>query len=353
MGAVLRLLILLGAAILLSACASTILQAVPDAGYRTYSSEKRHHIARGFQNVGDFKPSPGAGWRHLIADPYSKSHVVPAEQILSRAQAMKQMQVASRRKFSITWIGHSTLLIRAAGKWILTDPLFGDRASPLKNVGPRRSVEPALQIEDLPPIDAIIVSHNHYDHLDGSALRKLAKRNPKTVVLMPLGNGIVAKQAGFKDVRELDWYDDSQVGGVKFTAVPAVHSSRRGAFNTNKALWSGWSISARGKKIYFSGDTGFGSFVSDIRERLGRHHIALVPIGAYRPPEVESGFHTSPEEAVQMARILGARHIVPIHWGTIALTDEPFAEQRGRFVKAIGKRKSAHILKIGGSIGLY
>ena len=349
----LRILFFLGVVAMLSACAATLQNAVPDAGYRTYSSEKRHHIAGGYQNVGDYRPSVGAGWRHLISDPYSKEHPVPARRVLNRAQIKQQLAKASRKPFSVTWIGHSTLLIKAGDRWILTDPMFGERASPLRNVGPKRSVTAALKVEDLPPIDVIIVSHNHYDHLDSRALRQLAKINPGTAVLMPLGNGGTAKRAGFRDVRELDWYDDTKIGDVKFTLVPAVHSSRRGFFNINKALWGGWSISARGKKIYFSGDTGFGSFIRDIRHHLGKHDIALVPIGAYHPPEVESGFHTTPEEAVKMGEILGARHIIPIHWGTIALTEEPFAEQRSRFVNAIGRNKSAHILKIGQSIGFY
>ena len=331
---------------------SAAVQAKPDPQYRTYSPEKKHHTERGFQNVGGFKPSPGAGFVHHIFNRFSKSAVLPDNHVLSHDEVQQQLKRARSAPVSVTWIGHSTMLIRVGEKWILTDPFFGERASPVPGIGPSRSVPAALSVAELPPIDVIMISHNHYDHLDGPAMAQLARRNPDAVVLVPLVNGGTARRAGFRDVRELDWYDEENAGGLRVTSLPAVHSSRRGLMNKNKALWGGWSIRAGKRRIYFGGDTGYGTFARDIREKLGRHHIALVPIGAYQPQSLESAFHVTPEDAVRIARTLGARHIFPMHWGTIALTAEPFKEQKRRFLAASKGLRGAKVMKIGATVAL-
>lgn len=327
--------------------------AVSDGAYRTDSDEKRHHGPNGFRNVGDFRPSEGAGWRHLTTDPYFARVGAQPRKPLSRSAVLRGIEAARNKRFSITWIGHATFLIRMNGTWILTDPFFGERASPVHAAGPKRLYPPALSVADLPEIDLVVISHNHYDHWDSRALAQIARANPKARLLVPLGNAATAQRHGFDNVHEMDWFDTEHTKGISVTAVPAVHSSRRSLGNTDQALWGGWSLAAAGRRLYFAGDTGYGSFINDIRRVIGRHDIALVPIGAYEPQSTESMFHTTPEDAVRLADKLQARHIIPIHWGTIALTPETFDEQAARYQRATAGRKGAHLPRIGETLGFY
>ena len=304
-------------------------------GYDTASAAKLHHVGNGFRNVGSFTPSDGAPFTPLIADSY-RNETGPAPEPLDRAAALAGVRAAARQQLAATWVGHSTYLLRVGEAWVLTDPHFSAYAAPAPGLGPRRLAAPGLSVEDLPPIDVVLVSHNHYEHMDGPSLRAIAARFPDAVAVVPLKNGATLRRAGFRDVREVDWFDTVEAGGLRITGTPAVHSSRRLGSQTNRALWGGFSVSDGRRRIYFAGDTGFGSFIRDVRRELGRHDAAIVPIGAYRPQSLESERHTTPEDAVRLAKVLGARVILPMHWGTFALAPEPFAEQRSRFLRAAG-----------------
>ena len=335
--------------LLLAACSTTHkpIHSSSEAGNQT---EQR----KTFANIGRYTPSKGGNWGKLAADPYRRSIELPKNHSLPHNTAKKNFRRLTRKvrknDVGITWIGHSTFLMKLGKKWILTDPVFSDRVTPLPPFGPKRLVAPGLKMEDLPKIDAIVISHNHYDHLDLPSLKRLAVAYPDARVFVPLKNGKLVRRAGFHDIVELDWFEESRLGSIKLTAVPAVHSSRRRLSDLNRALWSGWSINTGSQKIYFAGDTADGSFIHLIRKRLGVHRIALVPIGAYAPPHVEEGHHATPEQSVAMARVLGASHIVPMHWGTFALTPEPFTEQRDRYLAAPNRGAKSHLLKIGETI---
>jgi N-acyl-phosphatidylethanolamine-hydrolysing phospholipase D len=230
---------------------------------------------------------------------------------------------------TVTWIGHATLLIQIGGKNVLTDPMFGDRASPVRFAGPRRWVAPGVALAALPPLDAVLLSHNHYDHLDRDSVRALCGRFPATPWVTPLGLGSMLKRTGVREGREIDWWDSVTLNGLTVTATPARHFSSRNHFDRDRSLWSGFAISGGPHRVYFAGDTGYHPEFGRIAERLGRFDAALLPIGAYEPRWLMRPVHLNPEEAVQAFVDLGGRTggvMTGIHWGTFKLTDEPMDE---------------------------
>jgi L-ascorbate metabolism protein UlaG (beta-lactamase superfamily) len=220
-----------------------------------------------------------------------------------------------------TFIGHATFLIQTAAGNILTDPFFSARASPLRWIGPGRVRPPALRFEDLPPIAIVLLSHNHYDHCDRWALKRLARRFDP-VVVTPLGNGSLVRSCGCRRVVELDWWEDIAAAALPIALTPAHHFSARGPFDRNRALWGGFVIRAGESRIYFAGDTAYAGFFKDIRARLGPIHLALLPIGAYEPRWFMQAVHMNPAEAVQAHLDLEAEQSVAMHFGTIQLTNE-------------------------------
>ena len=237
---------------------------------------------------------------------------------------------------AVTWIGHATLLFEHAGKTVLTDPMFSKRASPVSFSGPKRVVPPARQLDELPDIDLVVISHAHYDHLDMPILRQLAALQSDITVIAPLGVGRYVREAGFTDVRELDWWQAAELPGMTVTATPSRHWSSRSFFDRNKTLWAGFMIRfADDFQFYFAGDTGYSTDFEETRNRLGEADLAAIPIGAYEPRDFMVESHCTPEEAVQIFRDLGARLAVAIHWGTFKLTLEPLAEPPVRLDQAM------------------
>jgi N-acyl-phosphatidylethanolamine-hydrolysing phospholipase D len=221
---------------------------------------------------------------------------------------------------SITWIGHSTLLVRMGGVTLLTDPIFSDTAGPAPFLGPRRLVPPGVPLDALPPIDLVLLSHDHYDHTDLPSVRELAKRGARFVV--PLGLADLVRDAG-GEVTELDWWEETKVGGARVHCVPAQHFAGRGILDGNRRLWAGWVIEAGKRKLYHAGDTGYFDGFAEIGERLGPIDVAAVPIGAYLPSSIMRFVHMDPAEALQAAVDMGAANILAMHYGTFDLTDEP------------------------------
>ncbi len=221
----------------------------------------------------------------------------------------------------ITFIGHATFLIQLPGLTVLTDPVFSERCSPVGWAGPRRARPPGLALDALPPVDLVLVSHNHYDHMDLPSLRRLAARGVRRAITTA-GNTAVLKQAGFAQVEALDWWEQAQAGPVQVTATPARHFSRRGRSDMNRTLWAGFSLRAPDGHVLFAGDSGAGPHWQAIRERLGAPGLALLPIGAYEPRWMMAPVHMNPAEAVQAHRDLGAAQSVGMHFGTFQLTDE-------------------------------
>jgi N-acyl-phosphatidylethanolamine-hydrolysing phospholipase D len=252
---------------------------------------------------------------------------------------------------TVTWVGHATLLVQMDHVSFLTDPIWADRASPVSFAGPRRFVKPGLALEALPPIDFVVVSHNHYDHLNLESLVALAERSTATRFFVPLGNGPLLAEAGISRVTELDWGESQVHAGVEIFCLPTQHWSKRSLRDDNRALCSSWAVVGPERRFYFAGDTGYFDGFARIGEAFGGFDLAAVPIGAYEPSAMMRASHMNPEEAVQAAGDLRAERAVGMHYGTFDLSDEPLDEPPRRFraaAEAQGREPgAAWILKIG------
>lgn len=249
---------------------------------------------------------------------------------------------------SITWVGHSTFLVRMEGVSFLTDPIFSDRASPLSFAGPRRLQPPGIPLDELPRVDFVLVSHDHYDHADLPTWEVLARRG--VLFLVPLHMGDLVHAVGGRFVM-LDWWQSVELGNVRIHCVPAQHFSGRGLMDHHQRLWAGWVVEGEHRKFFHAGDTGYFPGFEEIGERLGPIDLAAVPIGAYDPPSIMRFVHMNPEEAVQAAHDVRARKVVAMHWGTFDLTDEPILEPPERFVRAAKRlgynERDAWVLAVG------
>ncbi|MGE4480557.1 MBL fold metallo-hydrolase [Acidocella sp.] len=224
---------------------------------------------------------------------------------------------------SITWIGHSSFLLCLEGLNVLTDPVFSERCSPVRFAGPKRVRDPGLSIDALPRIDLILLSHNHYDHMDILSLRHIHRRFPMARIVTSLGNASFLKRQRLPGAVELDWWDHVTVHGIHVTATPARHFAARTLWDRNKTLWAGFMLNYRGRKLYFAGDSGYTKFFGEIHYRLGAPDLALLPIGAYAPREMMASVHMDPVEAVRAFQDLHAQRAIGMHFGTFQLTSEP------------------------------
>jgi N-acyl-phosphatidylethanolamine-hydrolysing phospholipase D len=298
-----------------------------------YDPAKPHHTPDGFRNNDQAaqvaKSFPDlVRWR-LQA---TREGLPPPPQEWPQAVTPELARVKDNRGTpSVTWIGHATALVQSGGLNILTDPVFSERASPLAFAGPKRAQPPGIALADLPPIDVVVISHNHYDHLDRASVVALNERSAgRTLFLVPLGIKPWLEQQGIANVVELDWWDRHVQAGVEFHLVPVQHWSARGFGDRNRTLWGGWAVFAPDLRWYFSGDAGYSRDFADTRDKLSPHatrdgalfEIALLAIGGYEPRWFMAAQHMNPAEAVQAHRDLGARRSLGVHWGTFELTDE-------------------------------
>lgn len=227
---------------------------------------------------------------------------------------------------TVTWVGHATLLVQMDHVTFLTDPIWSDTASPVSFAGPQRFVPPGIDMEALPPIDFVLISHNHFDHLDLATLEALAQRSPATRFLVPLANGALLRERGIENIDELDWGDVRSLHGVEVHCLPSQHWSRRGMFDERRALWASWAVVGPERRFYFAGDTGYFSGFAPIGEALGPFDVAALPIGAYQPVAMMKESHMDPEEALTAGLDLRARRLLGMHFGTFDLSDEPLDE---------------------------
>jgi N-acyl-phosphatidylethanolamine-hydrolysing phospholipase D len=291
------------------------------------SSFPSHHTPKGFQNP--YRP-PERGfadflrWRFGLG-PEEISPIPPEEVPDFRPEtvqpALQHIKQPDSDQVQITWIGHSTFLIQAEGVNILTDPIWSNSCGPNSFLKVSRVVPPGIPFEELPPIHVVLISHNHYDHLDAPTVKRLG--NGPTY-LVPLG--IARWFEKRKNIVELDWWQTSSLYGLKFHCVPIQHFSGRSPLKRNETLWSGWVIESKSGKIFFAGDTGYSPVFKDIGDRFGPLQISIIPIGAYRPRWFMNPVHVDPPEAI---RILGDTHserAIACHWGTFKLSDEPLGE---------------------------
>jgi len=223
-----------------------------------------------------------------------------------------------------TWIGHATVLVQYQGINILTDPIFGQRASPLSFAGPKRITQPAIHIEQLPKIDFVLISHNHYDHLDQYTVERIGNA---ATWLVPLGYKSWFKSIGVTNLEEFDWWDEKKIGAAQVTATPSQHWTSRGLGDRYQQLWAAWSVQIGEFKFWFAGDTGYNDKqFKEIGERLGPFDLAIIPIGGYAPRWFMKDMHVNPAEALKIHRDLKANLSLGVHWGTFPLTAEPIDE---------------------------
>jgi L-ascorbate metabolism protein UlaG (beta-lactamase superfamily) len=286
-----------------------------------------HHREHGFANVNPAFTRPPFWTRTtFFAARVWSTTFTPRTAVLPRVANDGAALRANGTEPTITWIGHATLLIQLDGVNVLTDPQWSERASPVSFAGPKRVTPPGLRLEDLPPIHLVVISHDHFDHLDEATVRRLAAlHRPRFYV--PLGYRRWFADLGITDVVELDWWDSRVERGLTLTCVPVQHWTSRSFLQLNTRLWSGWAIAGRQRRVFFGGDTGYYEpHFREIGERLGPFDVAAVSIGAYLPPAIMRLTHTTPEEALRIFADVRARRFMAMHWGTFDLADEPLTE---------------------------
>ena len=239
------------------------------------------------------------------------------------------------------WIGHATYLLNTGDVTVLTDPIFSERASPVGWAGPERLVPPAVPLEQLPSIDVVVISHNHYDHLDLPSLKVLQKNNPNLIFLVPQGDKALLVSHDLSHVYEFRWWQSIQINQTEFTFTPVQHWSGRGITGRNTSLWGGWFLKSPNLSIYHAGDTGYSNDFVATQMRLGTPDVAFIPIGAYKPRWFMKNQHVNPAEAVQIALDLKVTRSFAMHWGTFVLTDEPIKEPRTMLVQELKERNLA------------
>jgi N-acyl-phosphatidylethanolamine-hydrolysing phospholipase D len=295
-----------------------------------------HHVPGGFRNPPGSPPRGGdfGDWTTFFLRRFGSAEtaVVPDGHVLPPDTVRAGLQRHAGTD-SLTWLGHASFLIRLDGRTILTDPFLSEHASPLPPFGPERFAPPGLTPARLPQVDILLLSHNHYDHLDLPTIEALpAKERIQPIVPLRLGHHFTSR--GFAHVRELDWHDEVEAAGIKITGLPAIHFSKRTLFDRNQTLWAGYAVQSTRKRIHFAGDTGYGPIFPELGRNGRPFDLSLVPIGAYEPRLLMQAVHVNPEEAVRVAREMKARRVVGMHWGTIQLTEEPVFEPPERFRRA-------------------
>jgi N-acyl-phosphatidylethanolamine-hydrolysing phospholipase D len=297
-----------------------------------------HHGPRGFRNpwpTDDAGRNFGAFLRWRWERATSGTPVLRAEPMPMAAPEPAAPR-AEPGEFRLTWIGHATFLVQLGPLNVLTDPVWSERVfSPFPGVGPRRLAPPGLPLEALPPVDLVLLSHDHYDHLDAPTVRRLARLQPDAEWVAPLGYRTWLERRGLRRCRELDWWQSAGLGRAgeeaRVTVLPVQHWTRRSPLDEGARLWASFAVETASGRVYFGGDSGYCPAFAEIGERTGPFDAVLLPIGAYEPRWFMRAAHMNPEEAIQAWRDLGAAgRFVPMHWGTFILTDEPVLEPPAR-----------------------
>lgn len=306
------------------------------AGPRPAAHRPAHHAERGFRNLDPDYAYPLLGravraFGRIFEGPPDRG---PAPVVLDNdGREIRANGTAP----TVTWIGHSTFLVQLDGINILTDPHWGNRASPVTFAGPRRLVPPGVRFEDLPRVHAVVISHDHYDHLDEATVARIAREHHARF-FVPLGLKAWFADLGITDVVELDWWQARTFRSVRFVCTPAQHSSGRGLRDQNLRLWSSWVLAGRDRRMFFAGDTGYFDAFKEIGHELGPFDLAAVPIGGYSAYQALHPNHVNPEEAVRVFEDVQARLMVPMHFGTFELNREPFREPPSRLLREAFRR---------------
>jgi L-ascorbate metabolism protein UlaG (beta-lactamase superfamily) len=313
-----------------------------------------HHLPDGtFRNPeGSPQRTENVNWSYRKFNKEKKKldMTVPQDHAMDKEKVLSDLEKYKDDDY-IAWIGHATYLIKLGDTTIITDPVFSKNAGPLI-FGPKRYVEPALKLDEIPKTDLFLLTHNHYDHQDMGTIRRYPYKNSKVVVPLKLGKYFTKYR--FKDVTELDWYDEIKVNDdIKVTLLPAVHWSKRSLTDINKTLWGNFLIEYKDKKIFFACDTGYGNIYKELGKKYGPIDLTMINIGAYnfKPIFDKSIYHTNPEEALNVAQDLKSKKVLGTHWGTFVLSLEPIMEPPVRFKDNAEKygfnKEDAIIFKIG------
>ena len=295
-----------------------------------------HHLADGtFRNPkGSPERSSSFTWSFKIFNEEKKKIKIeiPEDHVVKKQKVLQDINNLSDGDY-IAWIGHATFIIKLGNTTIITDPVFEKNMGPLI-FGPKRFVEPAINLNEIPEIDLFLLTHNHYDHLSTRTINRFPFKKSK--VLTPLELGKYFTRNGFKNVTEMDWYDEINFNDLKITFVPAVHWSKRSLWDTNKTLWGSFIIEYKNKKIFFACDTGYGNIYKDLGNKYGPIDLTLINIGAYNfypmsQKKDYSIYHTNPEEALQIGKDLKSKKVLGMHWGTVILSLEPIFDPPKRF----------------------
>ena len=277
---------------------------------------------------------------------------IPSDHVVDKKKVLENLKKYKNDDY-VAWIGHATFLIKLGDTTIITDPVFSKNMGPLI-FGPKRYVDPAIDLKEIPEVNLFLLTHNHYDHLDYKTIKKFPYKNAD--VLTPLKLGRYFTKNKFKKVKEMDWYDQTIVNDLKITFVPAVHWSKRTLTDTNKTLWGSFLIEYKNKKIFFACDTGYGNIYKELGKQFGPIDLTLINIGAYNfypmsPRKDKSIYHTNPEEALNIGKDLKSRKVLGMHWGTVLLSLEPILDPPKRFKDGAEKfgysKKDVLIFKIG------
>ena len=319
--------------------------------------KKYHHLSNGtFRNPEGSKViDMNFNWSFKVFNQEKKKldMTFPESNIIKKEKVLLDLNNFQKEDY-VAWIGHATFLLKLGGITIITDPVFSKNAGPLF-FGPKRFTEPALKLNEIPRTDIFLLTHNHYDHQDMKTIMRFPYKESK--VLLPLGLKKYFKINRFKDVNEMDWYDQIRINqNLNITFLPSVHWSKRSLTDTNKTLWGSYLIEYKGKKILFSCDTGVGKIYKELGDKYGPIDLTFINIGAYNfypmaSIKDSSAYHTNPEEALGLAKDLKSKKVIGMHWGTFVLSLEPILEPPLRFkqnAEKFGfKKDEAIIFKIG------
>jgi L-ascorbate metabolism protein UlaG (beta-lactamase superfamily) len=303
-----------------------------------YDRDKAHHTPEGFTNTDTTAVQAGRYpwyeilWRRLRGDFSPATPPAGGYEAFAKAWSQpvdRELVTRMHENPLVTWLGHATLLLQLGGLNILIDPQFSMYAGPNAWLGAERHVPPPYPVEDLPKIDLVLISHNHYDHLDVDTLDRLFASGQHPRILVPLGLKAWFEKNGYAgriEVVEMDWWDRLAVGPLAIHFTPAQHWSKRTPFDANRSLWGGFMVEwpARDWRFLYTGDTGYSKDFREIRTRLGQVDFLAVPVGSYEPRDFMRPHHANPDDAVRIAKDLGAKQAMGVHWGTFGLTQEPF-----------------------------
>lgn len=324
-----------------------------------YNPALLHHRPDGFVNPESHRHAFGDVWRwswQRIRQRLPKPPSMGYPAFITQWWRQTRFDEAQSQQDAVWWLGHASLLLRIDGCFLLTDPVFSQRASPVSFAGARRKTPLPFICSDLPQLYGVLISHNHYDHLDSTTIIHLVQRFPELIFFVPLGLKNWFLQRGIVRVYELDWWQQITLAGIQIHCVPAQHWSRRSLWDTNRSLWCGWVLESEQTRFWFSGDTGYSESLLQIPQRLGPLTAAAIPIGAYLPRWFMALNHMDPQQAVLLWQQLGRPLTVPIHWGVFELADEsldmPVAELYSALVQQQETGKNFEPCPIGGYLSL-